>query len=1109
MASSYPTRKKSLAERIAELKGEGVTPPSPFAPGLEDLAPGVRDPIQQAREATEVTNRAKGGNFRPVAMVAGVSNVPAKKEPLAIRVLRLPGKPADARNAFLRRLGDEARYGSGPGQAVLESVRTAWRALTDLDRDVPPTAVRAAAGVKKGESSRLAYNTATVLDYLLDFTTDPSVLITGPAGKALAKIPAVAKAGAATRAVTTAAKGQVARAAGQVERRVLGDETSASSRLLASTLGVGPAARMMREVRGAYEPGVGHRLKEAEAILARKRAWTLTRRRQDPLYSRIVETYQTKNPGGVDPLTDGVRMYVRAHRHKGKTPTSATRTPLGHPAIDPGDEHQIRVFAKAYRLDYDTIRQFGDDIIGHAETTLADLRKVGDVPFEQARGLQSKRPLTGSQKFPTQAWTGIHNQAKARAEDRLRSVWFGRYLEDLLPHSEVAGAALHTLKRASATRGGRGEVRAGIENVRRAGIRDLVQRLEGAGPGGKGTIAPYGAIPPGSGTPLSAHGYVQRWTPGSPVPEGWVVVTNHKLPLPSEGARVPMAKEMEFLRDRMMPRDLYNYLAGEMGAFIPTVTKAGRSLGVEGPILQARGRFWETWTRVIGGYKRGRLMNPATFLSNAFGNHMLADIALARHGVSQAEFTRALKEALPEAFHFERTAQASPDIDRLGRRTRAFHETIAEGAGVRPGQSGRAAAGAAGKRVEVPGIGPVILPSPDFSQVTGTGWKKAKQVAGAVGKTSAAELERMMGALGSVHGLSERTYKLALFKALAPKLGDDEAAKVVQSTLFDYSDRPALLEAADRYGLVIFNAFPVFATRALFETLATRPDLVARYPRLARLTRQETGTEGDFDALKERDQASHLVGVGKDRFVDPSRYFPLAGPIDWLSRPGEGLTTDGLARQMAGGTAFSPVIEQAFNMRLIGGTENPWRIVPKGAPPPVSPSPLPDFAEGVSGDLRAREFLNSVLPGVVRPIGRQRAANEGVSYGTGLSSEAQDPAEAFLQGFIGMRRLQGEPYEEKDKRTAQMQGERVRAYLPLLNQARLLPLDQNPYRIVVREITSKMDVDRKLTDLTLYVDQMLGNSVDKAGKLTDLGRQRLSEAALWEAALLHRMREMP
>jgi hypothetical protein len=108
-----------------------------------------------------------------------------------------------------------------------------------------------------------------------------------------------------------------------------------------------------------------------------------------------------------------------------------------------------------------------------------------------------------------------------------------------------------------------------------------------------------------------------------------------------------------------------------------------------------------------------------------------------------------------------------------------------------------------------------------------------------------------------------------------------------------------------------------------------------------------------------------------------------------------------------------------------------------------------------------------------------------------------------------MRRLQGEPYEEKDKRTAQMQGERVRAYLPLLNQARLLPLDQNPYRIVVREITSKMDVDRKLTDLTLYVDQMLGNSVDKAGKLTDLGRQRLSEAALWEAALLHRMREMP
>lgn len=1078
-----PPKKHPLAERIP------LPPaPNPLTPTLAEMAPWVRDdPLRAAQEATRLTNQARSGTKPPVpVLVAGVSTE-KRKEPLAIRLLRIPTKPADAANAFMRRLADEGRYGHGPAEAVGQAAAAARRALVDLDRDVPPTAVRATLGVKAGQSSRAAYNAATVLDYILGFKIDPTALVTGPVGKVASKIPAVRAVGSATRAAATKAKGTIAQGARSLEARTLGDATTVSSRAAAATLGVGPAARMMREVRGAYEPNVARRFKQAEAIVAEMRAWTLSERRKNPAFSRLVEGYQTANPGGVDPLTDAVRMYVRAHRHKGKTAGSKSQTPRAAPALDAGAEAAVRRFSGTNGIPYSTVRSFGDRIIAHGEETLSHLRAVGDRPFTQARGFSARKPLPPSANFPNQAWTGVHRDAGARAEDRLRSIWFGRYLEDLLPHSEAAGTALHTLgpPAARAARGKHGEVRLGVQAVRRAGVRDLVQRLEGQG------------------------GYLKRWTPGAPVPEGWVVVTNQRLALPTPGAAVPMAREMDFLKDRMMPRDLYNYLAGEMAQFIPTVTKAGRSLGVEGPILQSRNRILSTWTRVVGTQKRTWLTNPATFLSNTFGNHLLSEIALARHGGSQTEFAKNLAPALKEAYHFERTAQTSPDIDAMSRFTRAFGETIAEGAGVRPGQTGRAAAGAAGKRVQVPGVGGVIVPQPDFTLVTGQGFTKAKQVAGAVARTAGAELERAAAALGAGHGLSERTYKLALYKTLQPKLGRARAAKVVEDTLFNYADRPALLEAADRYGLVIFNAFPVFATRALFETLSTRPDLVAKYPRLARLSRIEAGAQGAYEDLEPEKQTAHLAGTGEERFLEPSRYFPLAGGIDFLSRPGSGLTGDQLAETVAGGTAFGPVIEQAFNQRLLGGVDNPWRIVPRGVPPPAHPTPLPDFAEGVEGDLRAREFLSAILPGIVRGAGRVMGAREGIAQGTGRTSEAQAKAEALLAAVLGIRTVQGEPFPEKDVRTMPLQQARDAHFLRVREQVmRDVPDERNPYTEQAGQVRTADEVDRALTVLDGYVRAILPQSVDGQGRLTEQGARRLTEAALWEKALLARMRQL-
>jgi hypothetical protein len=1095
-----PPKKPSLAEQLDALRV------NPLTPTLSEYAPGKKSLAERLEAAAELEQKVAVPGGRPPRiapaprLTAAASTEPPRPEsPLIIKALRVPGKPADAMNAYFRRLADERRWGSGEETAIKEAWAAGVRAFTDLNREVAPTAIRATVGAKKGESSRLGYNTATVADYLISGLLDPVGLVTGPVGKFVGtqaqRIPAVARGVATASALQTKAKAKVApkvaEAAGAAERALLGEVGSLRGQVAAHTLGVGPTARMMRGVRKSYEPGVAVAFKDAEAIVASMRDWVERRMDMDPAFRTLAEQYRRVHPGKLDPLSDAVRLYVRANRHKGQTRTSKSMHPVGStPRLDPADEAAARSFAAAHRIPWDRVEEFGEAIVTHGEETLAKLIASGANPFEQARGLQVKKPL--GPRLPTwlaQNWSGIPVGAEARSQDRLRRHWFRYYMEDILPHATATEGGLHTLgpKGIRVARGKHGEVLEGIQSVRRAGMRNLIEGQKQLGE------------------------YVRPWGPGADVPRGWVVVTNNTQ-LPKDVSRVPWTKGMEFAKDLMMPETLWNYMAGEMAQFLPSVTKAGRIVGVEAMLGKNVREAGAKISRYVGAQKRAWMLNPSTWLTNGWGNYSLVETRLKREGISEVEFLSHLEESANEALAYEKTAQMSPTIRRMSGHTRAFLESISEGAGVSRGKSGAEAAGVAGKRVELPGaiggkrVGPVSLPytlklpDPELETITSTGLRRPVDVAGRVVKTAAGEVERGLSAVGSVHGLTERTFKLALFKTMEPHVGTKEAARIVDETLFDYSDRPALLEMLDRYGLLVFNAFPMFALKNTLETLATRPDLVARYPRLARLTHQEMGAEPAVDQMDPREKPSHLVATGTNTFIDPSRYFPQAGAIDWMSRPGETFSGDDLSK-LPGRTAFSPYAEQLLNRRLYTNIDDAPPIVPPGTPPSTH--------EHL--DLRARAFLNATLPGAVRAAGRMETADAGLATGRSPLSTPQTPAEAFLQGILGVRPLRSESGGERNERAGEMAGERMGVLGEIIRRATDEARSaeeagqKNPYAGEAEKIRRQEDVARALVDVEKYLDGLAAQSIGTDGQVTGDGLRRIVEGVRWREALLARM----
>jgi hypothetical protein len=143
--------------------------------------------------------------------------------------------------------------------------------------------------------------------------------------------------------------------------------------------------------------------------------------------------------------------------------------------------------------------------------------------------------------------------------------------------------------------------------------------------------------------------------------------------------------------------------------------------------------------------------------------------------------------------------------------------------------------------------------------------------------------EKTMNPFLAVHGGAEQLAKYTLWRSLKPKLGARGAALEVERHLFDYSDRPALLALADKYGLWVFNAFPTKAFGLFVDTLIHQPDLIARYPRLQKMLFEEVpSAKGAYRGLKPEQQGPFVSpeAGGPPKYLDVGRHQTFSQALD-------------------------------------------------------------------------------------------------------------------------------------------------------------------------------------------------------------------------------------
>jgi len=1016
-------------------------------------------PLEEILKGTEPKNLSLEEILTPPAprekpLVAGVAK--GVDDPLWLKAIRVPGKPADALNAWFRRLTDEgieaAKRNELPDLSSFgEAWGAAWRAFTDLNRDVPPTAVRAFFGLKAGQSSRGAYNAGAVADYILGGILDPSNFLAGPALKIAKKVPGI------SQGVAAVERGQ-ARAGAAVQaglEKAAGTKVgSAISRAAAATANVGPTAAMMREIRRRYETPLAYRMQQAGQIVREMVAWQRAHSATNPRFRAVLDGYRKglwKTAGGgpgVDPLTDLVRLYVQTAANKGtKTPWPPKHS-AAHLAI-------IQQEAQLRDVPFDVVREYGDRLLKHGEGTLAILRAGGGEPFVHARGVQFSKNLPPKGDLRLARFAGVYKDAKERSEARLRRRYFNDYVNSVLARApqvatgEVGAAAFSG---------------SGLTQARAAGIRLLAADL------------------------LKEGRYVRPAPLGTPVPAGWV-----KIP---EDVR-----DLRNLRGTMMPATLWNYLRGEIAQSEKVFTRLGKVTGPPvHPVAQVAEATYRAIGQVTGVAKKAWISSLATSGANTVGNHILSELALRRAGVGLSRFHLLLPTAFNQVRRFAKTGEMSDEILEFSRYSRAFLETEVMNAGVRA--SGKKGSAALSGRVIAPTGGRgVYVPPP--------------------GETAG----KAVGYLADIHGMSEQAYKLALYLSLKPKMGAEAAARHVEKHLFDYSDRGVLLQAADQFGLWVFNAFPTKALSLYLDTIVKRPDLAARYPRLSRLIRGEFGkTEEDEKTLPaHRQHASSLpVSRSENLWADFTRFNPFAGPMNLIPTPGrEGQAPMSFGDRLSllpGYTAAAPIISQIENRRLYSPSSDPDRIVPEGTPP--------DREWG----YRWRELVRSALP-IVRGVERARAGAQGVTQYPGKTSAPQAPLESLLQGVGGLPTFRGETRDERDERNEALVESRGEVFdrvmdaieaihtgvdvslvrdpevRSLIEQfAGKVPVGTNPYRDRVAKVT---DLNWLLSEKDKAARALKGSgamTIGRDGRIVD--PDTLIAQYLWLSALGDRLDEM-
>jgi len=452
------------------------------------------------------------------------------------------------------------------------------------------------------------------------------------------------------------------------------------------------------------------------------------------------------------------------------------------------------------------------------------------------------------------------------------------------------------------------------------------------------------------------------------------------------------------------------------------------------------------WTKFVSLQKQAWLSNPGTQFSNLTGNLVMSELALKRAGVPVAKLGAGYKAGGKELYAHLRHGRTSADIAELSRLVPDFAEGLA----------GTVKTGGALDRL--------------------TDWNLFMQFQ---------SKNDMLG-------------KLSLYKSLkAGGKSPEEAAAMVKRMLFDYGDRPALVEFVDRWGLAPFATFGWKAMEALAETMVHQPWLIQRYPRLkAMLEEDNPGSREARENLAPWDRGMMTLPTGSDSFVNLVRAHPLAESMGLFDEKDTGRGKPDFKTNLKG------FIERPA---VAGYLIRAYNRVPDNIP-----------AEE-QARIFWREVWNSALPltrttGVPAMFpGAVGSAMQGRATSDYYLNEPQSVGQSLLQSLAGVRTMKGEPEDVKRDRlkpTIKLRELAAKAFIGELD--REAEEKGNPYTSEVSRITDRRTVDKKLGATQAYLRKLLNNPrlISDKGELSNEGRYAIRRAHLYSEALRSRGRKL-
>lgn len=895
---------------------------------------------------------------------------------------------------------------------------------------------------KSGTGAKLA---AKAGNFLFDVATDPiGNLLGGPVGhaanegfvaarQALARQvlsrPAVQKAVEKTRAIVDPLKNTAA---------------AASLNRGLQWFGVGPYQRMFKDVAGEYRQELGVQSQRVANVLEAINQESVRIQKVNPMLRQVAQDYaaQTKQ----NPVIELVRQRMQSLHEP--DPAKAWETIKSRAKLFGVDPQFVLDKAEELRLVYDDAQR----VITKATS---------------GRGLDTLRAKNNlrEQQMPSD-FQGFHDdlarsREKASATKSLLPEEEGYLLESSAPPpplvtgkpqesytefiNNVLGEPVKqdlTLMQRLAQKRPKGS-NPQTQLVKEAGVRNMIQEL-----------------------PTRHPNWVKPITDS--VQPGWVAITEDAGLLGS-------------LQGYQMPKPLHNLLQNEMaGASLLPANQIKSEYIVAKDVMEALQK------NVIGQLKKVFIGQPQTQVGNLFSNVGQQNLILRETNtkVGRSEQVEAMTRGFKQAWDMERGVR-SKTVEEISQHSPSLLQTQVDTALGRPSPE-------YGQLPQVVGQGrmAMALPRPQGLTARVFGEGNLGTAAATVGK--AVGMVNPVEQAANFQSLSERATKIATYELLRKKFDAKTAVALTEKVHFDYTDRAHVLEVADKFGVWIFNTYPVKAFELFMDTVVNHPTELLRYARLRQLA------IGDDDPSQNKNlpdwmrKSMFTAPIGGGEYVNVGRLNPFGGVIDMLANLRHGVDLNAEGMNLLDKTIASPA-------GWIAGGHQPFSMDDRSHPPLLQEGQPPNELLGIKGRELAKSYAPSLLGG--RGYQAMQAARQGV--GQTDSQEPRTVEDVALQYSLGLRtKKTKEPVQamvDREIGKAKRAGPGGAAYAEALQKAMNEPtpnsIKNEPKYKKVDPIRDPQGFEREMRMLNGYVTKLMKSSqvVSKDGKV--VGRERLENAA--------------